>query len=370
MRKLLFFVVSFSVVLGAGAAFAQTGAARGFGWGLIDGNATTTTVAKDFEPVALAEEVEKPEVEVEQPEKTPAADEPVQDEKPADGPAPDEKPVFSDDEPETKADVVEHDKDVTPPELVILRPANNSVVEHERIEFSGETEPGARVSAGDWKAEVDAEGHWSIVLTLRPGKNLATFTAKDAAGNESTASVAVTYEPVRDEPKEHRFTARQKLEANPDGWNVYSGTGTPGAPVTVRSEFGGGETEVRESGEWIMEVHFDAPANTPFRVTASSQEQSVTFSFTVTKREYEFTAHQKYGSCAEEVPFDVFYGTGRPGTAVEVDSLYGGGRTEINDKGHWELRVEFPEAPAGATFGVGVWNEGGHEEFPFTVANG
>jgi hypothetical protein len=70
------------------------------------------------------------------------------------------------------------------------------------------------------------------------------------------------------------------------------------------------------------------------------------------KPETGFTAYQQFGSCSENPPFDIFYGTGAPGTWVEVWSHYGSGGTEVGADGHWELRVEFPEAPIGESFAV------------------
>ncbi len=438
MRRLMTFAVSFAVVLGAGVAVAAVAPQFGYEQPVEDKTFDAVHTGVFGDPVEHEEPAPDEPVKDQPVKDEPVKDQPVKDEPVKDEPVKDE-PV---DQPPT-------DEDVTPPELVILSPDDGAVVETEMLTFRGETEPGARVFAGDWEAEVTDGGAWAITLKLRPGGNVATFTAKDAAGNVASARVSVTYEaPDRDilfsahqkfgqsyepyeifwgtarpgalvviesrfgsarteagpkgnwdakvwfegapvgEPfrivvesdtgraeftftlkgeRDHRFTAHQAKEENPDGWNVYWGTGHPGAVVDIRSEYGHAETKVRENGEWEVEVRFEAPTNTPFRVVASSGDASATFTFTIPARQYDFTAHQKYGSCGEELPYDVFYGTGKPGTVVEVESAYGSGRTEIGDGGQWELRVEFPGAPVGETFIVTVWNEGGSAEFRFIV---
>ena len=164
----------------------------------------------------------------------------------------------------------EETKDTDPPDLVILHPESGQHFETSKIAFEGKTEPGARVFAGDYEADVDDEGNWRIVLILNEGGNLARFTASDEAGNKSTAEVKAYYDAPKDEK-----------------------------PV-----------------------------------------------------DYEFTAHQKYGSCSEEVPYDKWYGTGTPGQQIWIGSDYGSGTTTVGEDGNWDIKVEFPEAPCGDEIAV------------------
>jgi hypothetical protein len=66
----------------------------------------------------------------------------------------------------------------------------------------------------------------------------------------------------------------------------------------------------------------------------------------------EFVANQTYGSCGEDIPYDVFFGTAAPGATVKATSPYGSGVTTANGQGHWEMKVKFPNAPTGETFTV------------------
>ena len=85
--------------------------------------------------------------------------------------------------------------DTSAPEITITFPGDGAVVTDRVIEFTGQTEPGALVTSGNYSAEVDEEGNWSIVLVLLEGGNRAFFTASDEAGNEETAQVTVVYDP-------------------------------------------------------------------------------------------------------------------------------------------------------------------------------
>ena len=77
--------------------------------------------------------------------------------------------------------------DTIPPRLEITSPKPDEHFEVEVIEFRGITEPGATVFAGQYEANVDREGKWSIRLVLSPGANGARFVATDAAGNQTEA---------------------------------------------------------------------------------------------------------------------------------------------------------------------------------------
>lgn len=80
-----------------------------------------------------------------------------------------------------------------------------------------------------------------------------------------------------------------------------------------------------------------------------------------------FTAHQKFGSCEEDLPYDKWYGTGEPGTKIWVVSEFGEGSTTVGEHGEWHLRVDFPESPCNDTFGVVLETDEGHRRvYEFT----
>ncbi|KAA3641686.1 MAG: hypothetical protein DWP92_00825 [Armatimonadetes bacterium] len=82
---------------------------------------------------------------------------------------------------------------------------------------------------------------------------------------------------------------------------------------------------------------------------------------------WEFTAHNTYGTCSETPPYDVYYGTGKPGTVVNVLSEFGSGSAEVHENGEWSVKVFFPEAPDHVGFSVKVKHfDGSKKIFEFT----
>lgn len=268
-------------------------------------------------------------------------------------------------------------EDTTPPRIEILHPEDGQVFHEKTITFEGKTEPGAKVTAGRYEADVDREGNWHIRLVLTEGRNLARFTATDAAGNSSEATVTVVYEPEREDPPKTEFSAHQKYgssAANPP-YDVFHGTAKPGAGIVVESEYGSGRTEADAEGHWEIKVTFpEAPVGKGFKVVVESTDGGrAVFEFVHKgdKTEHEFTANQKYGSCGEDVPYDVFWGRADAGERIWVESPYGSGVTEAGPEGHWEIKVEFPEAPKGKVFEVVVEAEnGGRKVFTFVNTGG
>jgi hypothetical protein len=85
--------------------------------------------------------------------------------------------------------------DVTPPDLVVAYPPDGATVADADVEFGGTVEPGV---AGVWAlpdnaATVDADGNWSVVVSLESGDNTTSFSALDLAGNESVIDRTVRY---------------------------------------------------------------------------------------------------------------------------------------------------------------------------------
>lgn len=85
----------------------------------------------------------------------------------------------------------------------------------------------------------------------------------------------------------------------------------------------------------------------------------------------EFKVYATYHESSASPPFEVYYGTGAPGTVVEFVSAYGTGRTEIGQDGTFETKVVFSEAPLGESFTVVVESSRGHRlEFAFKRIEG
>ncbi|MEA1903406.1 MAG: hypothetical protein U9N56_07760 [Actinomycetota bacterium] len=269
MKKALVFVAAFALVLVAGAAVAFMA---------TPGDDTAGEPVAIRVPATTTSIVEK-----EQPPTTQAVkEEPIKDDHSGD----------LDDEPKDEPEEEVEEKDTTPPDIVILFPEDGQHFDEKKVAFEGKTEPGARVFAGDYEADVDGEGNWRIVLILtHDGGNLAAFDAVDEAGNKSTASVKAYYdapdepkEEPKEEPKDYEFSATQKYGSCGEEvpYDKWYGMGDPGTKIWIESKFGSGSTVIGESGEWWLKVEFpEAPCGETFDVVLETdQGHREVYSFT------------------------------------------------------------------------------------------
>jgi hypothetical protein len=80
-----------------------------------------------------------------------------------------------------------------------------------------------------------------------------------------------------------------------------------------------------------------------------------------------FTANATWIECSSEPPFDEYYGTGEPGSWVEVVSPYGSGGTVVGPDGTWYVKVIF-DVPRGKRIEVKVKDQYGRVQwFPFVA---
>jgi hypothetical protein len=193
------------------------------------------------------------------------------------------------------------------PEVEILYPEDGQVFETREVVFEGTTEPGAQVFFGEKQADVGDDGSWRIVLDLDEGENHLTVKAIDEAGNDASDDVTVIVDipekPKAEEPKTEEPKTEEPKEEEPK------------------------EEEPKED-----EV------------------------------EWKFVAHQTYGECSENPPYDVFYGTGHPGYTIVVESPFGRQTTEVGENGEWEIKVFFEGAPVGDVFEVWVGDQHDHHQ--------
>lgn len=336
-RPLIVFATAFVGVLVAGVAFAQVGA--------FAPDEPIEPPAATEQVVETATEDEPPHLSAENAEAEPADghDEVRESVAPVEGDRKEEPVGDATDQP--KEEHRDEPVDTTPPEFVILHPTDNQRFEVEKVAFEGEVEPGARVFAGDWEADVNAKGQWRIVLILNEGQNVTTLTAVDAAGNVSTDTVTVHYDapaagPKTDAPRKEKPPEPEPAEEPPNTEPVDE-VGEGDKPAPAEEGHPKEEPPVEEGGDVT-----DEPASVAF------------------------TAHQQFGTCAEELPYDVFWGTANPGSTVYVVSDFGSGSTTANAAGDWEIRVDFPTAPFDDVFNVVVETDGGRKVFSFVRVSG
>lgn len=290
------------------------------------------------------------------------------DEKPADE-AKDEKPADEKPKEEKPSDEV-----APKPELAITFPEDGAHFSSSKVTFKGEATPGSSVFAGDYKAEMDAEGNWAIGLILSPGANKTVFVAKSDGGVADAAIVVYldVEEKKEEEKSDYVLEAHQAFGTCEEEvpYDVFWGSTAPGAEVIAISEFGSGETVANEHGEFEFRVEFPkAPYGKTFTVWIKSIGQKQVFEFTSYSQppsEHVLEAHIVSEVSDSEVPRAVFWGFTAPNAEVLAWSEYGTVATTANGEGGFEFVAEFPEAPHGQTFVIYIKSIEQKKGFEFT----
>jgi hypothetical protein len=154
---------------------------------------------------------------------------------------------------------------------------------------------------------------------------------------------------------------------------TFSGTTEPGATVVAGGKF---DASVDGEGRWSIQLVLSPGANgASFAATDSAGNQStarITVHYdppappTTTEppgEGVEFTANNTFGSCEENPPYDIYYGTADPETKVTITSEFGSATVYANGEGDWSKQVFFPEAPYGETFLVTVKDHTGAKKY-------
>ena len=148
-----------------------------------------------------------------------------------------------------------------PPAIQVIGPADGTVVTTNTVEFFGVTEWGATVASGPFPADVGEFGEWTITLVLEPGENGAVFTATDAAGNQKSDRITITYDPV--EPPQALHAAEPATEtqvALPAATTTSTSTTTTTRAPTTTTLAPDPKTVVTGVEQWrpLVEKHFSA----------------------------------------------------------------------------------------------------------------
>jgi hypothetical protein len=260
------------------------------------------------------------------------------------------------------------DDDTTPPRFFITSPDDGAEVHEKVIVVRGRVEEGAKVFYGDRRAHVDGD-YWKIEVELAAGKNVLGFKALDEAGNGTRRSITVHLVRESDTtPPRFTITSPENGTETDERVIVVGGGVEPGAKVL----FGDRRAQV-EADDWKIEVELEKGMNVlyfkAYDEAGNWTKRSVTVHYVGEgEPEYEFWAAQKYGSCGEDAPYDLFHGMGKPGSVIEVASEYGGGRVEVGESGEWKIKVYFEGSPLGEPFRVTVHASTG-EKAHFTFTN-
>lgn len=180
------------------------------------------------------------------------------------------------------ADPITWTVDATAPMVMISSPAQGTTTRETTITLEGSAEPGASVEIfvdGVKVDEVtaDANGQWSMTIAdLSVDEHTFEATSSDEAGNQgSSGQVTITIEAT---PAPVVITSPTQGSTVTEPTVIVSGTGEPGATVTVTVN---GEEEtgtVKEDGTWSVEVTFAADGEQTITATDGEQQTTVTIS--------------------------------------------------------------------------------------------
>jgi len=99
-----------------------------------------------------------------------------------------------------------------PPKITITAPENNSTVTEDSIEIIGITDKNASLFINDESIDLDSQGNFEYSVSLNPGVNLITLSAKKNNGTqESIETIKITYTAVQENQEE---PSKQKKQVN------------------------------------------------------------------------------------------------------------------------------------------------------------
>ncbi len=248
-------------------------------------------------------------------------------------------------------------------------------------QLTGTAEPGSAVTlsrGADTFGPVtaDAGGAWTLLVTLVEGPNTFTATAKDAAGNASTASAGWTVTADTTAPVTPVVTAPASGTVTRNTAPVVSGTAEAGTTVTVLTAAGAtlGTTAADGSGRWILSPAGALPEG-PSALYAVSADaagnQSTSAQVLVTVDSQAPAAPgvttPQDGSSAAVTATSVT-GTGEPGAtvAVVVDGT-SFGTTTVDAAGRWTVTGTLPAAVGPHSVAVAQTDAAGNTSLPTTV---
>ncbi|MEK9155910.1 MAG: helix-turn-helix domain-containing protein [Patescibacteria group bacterium] len=91
------------------------------------------------------------------------------------------------------------------PELKIIKPNNNILVEIDTVELEGLTDNDSFITINDERVPVTGEGKFALPLKLHRGVNVISIRATNKAKKESTATYTIEYQPKTAAASENRL---------------------------------------------------------------------------------------------------------------------------------------------------------------------
>jgi len=143
--------------------------------------------------------------------------------------------------------------------LTVTQPANESIINTDRVEVIGITAPGAVVSVNGNPTEVNEEGNFAVTVILEEGPNLVEVIASDVQGNQESHPLVLVYVPAEMTETGLFLTVTQPVDNSTtnSGKVEVKGRTSPGAVVSVNGEL----AEVNDRGDFTMMVVLEEGPN-------------------------------------------------------------------------------------------------------------
>jgi hypothetical protein len=239
--------------------------------------------------------------------------------------------------------------------------------------FWGTAPAGAKITASSNWGAVDTtagpKGEWEmrLVLVEVPDGAVVHVVVRSSTGG------AFEYDLVRAKPVPFTSNLGGSHLGESPMKQGFHGTGTPGSVVRAKSEYGSNEAVVGADGHWEMGlVMYEVPGGKVVHVRVTNNATDGVFEYELKRPGGEpepvaFTAQAAFVECDSTPPFNEYWGTAPAGATITIASPYGGTSVTANGDGHWEARVEFPDAPLGEMFDVKISSSGGGDvkKLPF-----
>ncbi len=254
--------------------------------------------------------------------------------------------------------------------------------------LSGDSEPGAQITvviAGQTLTTVaGADGTWSVTpIALADGPHTAVVTARDAAGNASSQSVAVvvdTAAPALDSALEAASDSGVAGDGlTRDNTPTISGTGEPGASISVSVGGQTWSTTVAADGSWSVTptaladgaysaavTSTDSAGNSTSSSVAVIVDTAVGLSAALSPASDSGLA----GDNATSNAMPTLGGTGEPGASITV--MVGGQTlsTTVAADGSWSVTPSMPLADGVYSVNVSSTDAAGNsasQDLPLTI---
>ena len=246
--------------------------------------------------------------------------------------------------------------------------------------FYGTAQPGSaiRVASEYGVAETKAnnEGKWEASLKMIEVPGGTTVGVRITANTSDRVFEFALLRPVVPPPVVVEFTANLGGDgtANSPMTQGFYGTAQPGSAIRIGSEFGVAETVAGENGKWEAKLIMnEIPPGTKVGVRITSSKSDRVFEFALLRpgapapAAIDFTANAGWTTTDATPPAGEYWGNSTAGAVISITSPYGNKQVESNGEGHWTARLEFPEAPIGATFTVHITSSKGSAVYDFSL---